>query len=179
MKKILLALFLFLQIAIEANSQVKFDTCSYISKFEGTWQYNNGTDTIKVYLRANRSYYPDFNSISDRLYGWHEYKQGNVVIESTWQNRFMSLANADTITRNSSSILLGMGTGADCSDTARWAMGKITDYLQGKEAKIVTVTLNASGNLMTWQQRHSATIALVTGPIGMTLPREFILVKQP
>jgi hypothetical protein len=176
MKRLLLGI---LSIIIFSNivGQVKYDTCQYIHQFEGEWMNVTGTDTIRVYLRAQRDYYPAFNSIDDAIFGWHEYKQGNTIIESTYENRFMPII-ADTITKRSVSIGLMMRSGVDCNATNKSASGVICDYLQSNEPKIVTVTLDSTGRIMTWRQRHSMGYGQFTGAYGMTLPKEFVLIKQ-
>ena len=178
MKKAIFIILIALAGRNPVNAQMKYDTCQYVHQFEGEWRYANGLDTIRVYLRVNRSYYPQLNNTVDELFGWHEFKQGNTIVESTYPNRFMSLTNPDTISKNSVSIGLRMRSGDDCNPTFKTAYGSITDYLQARETKIVTVTLDASGTVMTWRQRHSEGYGVFTGATGMTLPKEFVLIKQ-
>lgn len=177
MRKGALFLITIMSIGFEGSAQVKYDTCQNIHQFEGEWVYANGSDTIRVFLRHTRYLVSDFNSIDDVLFGWHEYKQGNTVVESIYPNRFMSLANPDTITKRSFSIGLMMGE-LDCNANIKRASGSIRDYLQGNETKIVTITLDATGTVMTWRQRHSEGYGVFTGATGMTLPKEFVLIKQ-
>ncbi len=179
MKKILISLICIILIKSDLKAQVAtFDTCQYISQFAGEWMYASGNDTIRVFLKPQRNIYTEHNSLEDRIFGWHEYKQGNTIIESTYPNRFMTISNVDTISKNSFSIWLKMGTDVDCAAIPRKASGSITDYLQAKETKIVTVTLDATGTIMTWKQRHSEGFGFLTGATGMTLPKEFTLIKQ-
>ncbi len=177
MKKILIALICFVFIRTELKAQTSFDTCQYANRFNGEWMYANGNDTIRVFLRVQRNYYSEFKTVQDIIFGWHEYKQGNTILESTYQNRFMTISNVDTLTDNSVSIGL-KSLGAHCNSGIMTASGTITDYLQDKQGKIVTVTLNAAGNVITWKQRHAANNGMFGRPNGMTLPSEFILIKQ-
>ena len=178
MKKILISLICVILIKSDLKAQITtFDTCQYIYQFNGEWMYANGNDTIRIFLRAQRNIYTDFNSLEDRVFGWHEYKQGNTIIESTYQNRFMAIPNVDTITNDSFSIWL-KSTGSHCNSNLISASGTITDYLQAKEGKSVTVTLDATGTIMTWEQRHGEGYGLISGATGMTLPRLFTLIKQ-
>ncbi|MCP9750696.1 DUF6705 family protein [Ferruginibacter sp. HRS2-29] len=177
MKKALIFILIFFIGAFKIQAQVKFDTCQYIVKFAGEWRYANGIDTIRVYLRPIRAFDTDFQGVQDVLYGWHEYKKGNIIIESVYQNRFMPV-NVDTITIRSFSIGLKMGSGLDCNSSSRTASGAINDYLQANETKVVTITLDPTGTIMTWKQRHSEGYGVFTGATGMTLPREFVLFKQ-
>lgn len=177
MKRITTILFFVIVLNNTSNAQMKYDTCQYVHQFDGEWRYTNGSDTIRIYLRAQRDYYSIIKSTEDRIFGWHEYKQGNNVIESIYSNRFMTISNVDTITKRSFSIWLKMGNGTECSATNKTAMGGIRDYLHGNEGKDVTVTLDATGTIMTWKQTQEG-VGVKSGIVGMTLPRQFILVKQ-
>jgi hypothetical protein len=162
------------------SQTVRFDTCQLANQFNGEWMYSNGNDTIRIYLRAQRNFYSESHSFDDRIFGWHEFKQGNVIVESIYSNRFMQLTPTvvDTITKDSFSIWLKMGNGVDCNSNPLKAFGALTDYLQAKETKQVTATLNSSGTEMTWRQTHSEGYGVFTGATGMTLPSEFILIRQ-
>ncbi|MBS1759118.1 MAG: hypothetical protein JST23_03260 [Bacteroidetes bacterium] len=160
------------------HAQAEFDTCHNVHRFEGEWLYANGNDTIRIYLRTQRDYYPDYDKIEDRIFGWHEYKQGNTVIESVYSNRFMTISDVDTITEKSVSIGLGIASGAACENLPYIARGAINDYLQGNQGKIVKATLNAAGNQLTWEQWNKSDAGMFGQTYGMTLPREFILIKQ-
>jgi hypothetical protein len=115
--------------------------------------------------------------VQDMIHGWHEYKQGNTIIESTYPNRLMAITNVDTITNNSLSIGL-KSLGNHCNPNIMIASGTITDYLNDKQGKFVTATLDASGTIITWKQNHMASNGMFGRPIGMTLPSEFTLIKQ-
>lgn len=178
MKKILIAFTCFILIKSDLKAQITtFDTCQYIHLFAGEWMYANGNDTIRVFLRPQRNIYTEHNSLEDRIFGWHEYKQGNTTVESIYQNRFMTISNVDTISKNSFSIGL-KSTGTHCSPSLISASGSIRDYLQANETKIVTITLDASGTIMTWNQRDREGYGFLTGATGMTLPRQFTLIKK-
>lgn len=176
-KKFLIASICFIVLCQQLPAQVKYDTCQYVHQFDGEWMYTNERDTIRVCLRAHRAFDAELNSIDDVIYGWHEYKRGDSVIESTYQNRFMPI-DVDTITKRSVSIGLMMLSGEGCVPGNRRASGSINDYLNANETKIVTVNLDITRTIMTLHQRHSAGYGVFTGATGMTLPQEFILVKQ-
>jgi hypothetical protein len=174
MKQIAFVIISLFCLQFNSTAQIKYDTCGYLHKFEGEWRNVNGNDTIRIYLVANRRFSTDHNSISDQLYGWHEYKQGNTIVESNYANRFMPITDVDTISVNSFSIGLRMHNNADCSDTSRQVWGSIVDYNHSMDAKTVTAILDATGLFMTWHQDNGEPI----GVRGMTLPRDFILRKQ-
>lgn len=175
MRKTLIALFILFSVT-NAFSQTRYDTCHLLNRFEGEWRYTSGGDTVRIYLKVGRVLIEEINSINDVLVGWHEYKQGSTVIESNYQNRFTPILFLDTIT-NSASIGLGMNH-SNCTTSNLTVMGSIRDYLQANEGHSVTAILNSAGTTLTWKQRHSAGFGVFTGATGMTLPKEFQLVKQ-
>jgi hypothetical protein len=181
MRKALLMIVCFMAALITPSQNViRYDTCQLIKQYAGEWQYVNGIDTIKIYFRYHRDYSASFSHISDKLYGWHEYKKGNQVIESRYQHRFMPLPyNYDSDSnRNSTdrrSIRLSI---VYCNNDSLKFIGTIFDYSQAKEMKTVTATLDPTRTIMIWKQEHSTGYGSLTGAYGMTLPRQFVLKKQ-
>jgi len=172
---IILVLFVF-QESFSQTTETRYDTCSALQQYQGEWLYANGNDTIRIYLRFHRNYSQNFDEVTDELVGWHEYKQGNTVIESNYQYRFISLPyNFDSLSMNYYSIGLTLG---GCNTNARKLWGGILDYNQNKEGHNVITTLNSSGAIMDWTQEHSEGWGYLTGSTGMTLPKQFVLVKQ-
>jgi hypothetical protein len=175
----ILLLILFLSIAQITRSQntIEYDTCRYLKQYEGEWQYVNGIDTIRVYLRFHRDYSASLGFISDNLYGWHEYKKGNQVIESKYQYRFMQLPYHYDSVDNTNFCSIGLIM-ARCNNDSPKLRGSIFDYLQAKEMKTVTASLDPTRTIMTWKQEHAEGYGWFTGAYGMTLPRQFVLKKQ-
>lgn len=173
MKKLLV--FFFVLIAVVSQAQTtRYDTCSSIGQFAGTWVNINGPDTIRIILKYYRSWSPALNSISDDLIGWQELKRGTHVVQSDMANTMMNLPyNYDDIADQSFSILLGP---IKCDSLVLG--GSLNDLLRSRERKTVTVTINSSGTQMFWHQDHSEGYGWFTGAYGMTLPRDFILTKQ-
>jgi hypothetical protein len=57
-----------------------------INKFVGTWQWAQGTDTLKLIFTKVKMYYaPPGNFHADALMGWHQYIKNGVLIESSFQ----------------------------------------------------------------------------------------------
>lgn len=110
------------------------------------------------------------------LWGWYEYKRGDTVIVSDYHNKFMILpdvfANVDL---TKVSILLSLPA---CDTSRKRLLGKITDYLQAREPKIVRAYFDTGVTKITWKQRHATGYGQFSGARGMTLPKEFILIKQ-
>ena len=185
MKKIKIFLIILLSVSLGkaySQSRIDYDTCSYLSEYEGEWRYTNGSDTIKVYLRKHKSvsgdpFNPNLLFIGDRLYGWHEYKQGNTIIESNYQYRFMSLPyDYDSNNWNADNFSIHLAINRPCSNRLK-LYGSITDYLQPGDFHTVMININAGKTEMTWHQFRSELRAF---PLytGMTLPGNFVLIKQ-
>jgi hypothetical protein len=177
MKQGLLLLCLSLALCSQAQpATTDYDTCQYLNRYAGEWLYANGQDTIRICLRPHRSFSPDFNWINDRLWGWHEYKRGNVIVESNYQYRNMYLPYtrvSDSISVSKYSILISL---PECDPVHNTLTGLIRDYSQSGELKVVTAVV--TGSTMVWKQRHGEGYGVFTGAYGMTLPTAFVLIKQ-
>lgn len=157
------------------NSTTRYDTCQYVAQYAGEWMYVNSLDTIRMCLRYSRNYSANNNHVSDKLYGWLEYKHGNTIIESTYQNKNMPLPyNADAREPNKISILIRP---YDCWFFRNFE-GSITDYNQAGEIHLVKATFNPANTQLIWSQRFSEWHGAVSGAHGMTLPRDFVLLRQ-
>lgn len=156
-----------------------YDTCQYLQQFAGEWKYINGNDTIKFYFRVHKDSSETLKYISTRLFGWVEYKKGNNIVESNYQNRWDAIPYfADTVTLCNYSILLG--SRIQCNPLIDTLGGTIIDLSQSREMHVVKTIINRNSSVMTmtWKQNHSDGYGVFTGARGMTLPKEFILTKQ-
>jgi hypothetical protein len=173
MEKIFIAIFLCLSTAVNAQSSL----CPALQQFGGEWRYVNGQDTIRVFLRSNDYIITgDGATVIAKLWGWHEYKQGNVTIESNYSNRFMTLpTNSDDVVENSYSISLQM---PQCDISQQRLIGEIDDITQCYESKVVTIIFNLAQTQLSWKQIHPTGFGFKTGCKGMTLPGNFVLTKQ-
>lgn len=162
-----------------ANAQTAYDTCNKLQPYEGEWRYTNGQDTIRIYLKAARvSFtYPDnSNTVRDDLYGWHEYKKGNIVVESNYQNRFTPIPyNYDDIQVGFSSISLVL---SHCDTSTHKLIGSIDDITEIDEYHTVTAILSNNNTVMSWKLVHREGYGFPGGHKGMTLPKTFVLIKQ-
>jgi hypothetical protein len=167
-------------LAQSSAMQTRFDTCNYLKQFTGEWVYANGLDTIKIYLRFHREQIAEFESatvIKDFLLGWHEYKQGNTIVESNYSHRLMYLPfNLDSLSNDYSSIYLTFNRQeSGCGHGSRKLNGIIKDYHPPKsESHDVDVVINSAGTTMTWKQQFAEWYKI---PV-MTLPPNFVLIKQ-
>jgi hypothetical protein len=177
MKYIFLILWLAAGLGTQAQpATTDYDTCQYLNRYAGEWLYANGQDTIRICLRPHRSFLPDYNIVMDQLWGWHEYKRGNIIIESNYQYRNIYLPYTwinDSISGSKYSVLLSL---SECDPVRNALRGIIADYSQASELKVVTAVV--TGSTMTWKQRHGEGYGTFTGAYGMTLPTAFVLIKQ-
>jgi hypothetical protein len=185
MKKIfflVLVLFVKITTAQTTGMVTEYDTCNHLRQYEGEWVYANGLDTIKIFLRFHRRQYVQSDrhrSITDYLVGWHMRKQGNLVIESNYQHRFIDLPfNLENFSSNYYSISLRFAERINtCGWNSRHLSGRIVDYNELKRLQAVKIELNSAKTIMTWKQQHTDNYG---GPFStaMTLPAEFNLVRQ-
>jgi len=173
MKNIIIIILVVFSCSAKAQSTL----CPALQAFHGEWRYVNGQDTIKIYLRSN-----DYTITGDgpvtiaKLWGWHEFKQGNTIIESNYSNRFLALpTNSNNVVANSYSISLQM---PQCNVSRQKLIGNIHDLSQCYESKVVTITFNTSQTQLNWKQTHPTGFGFMTGCKGMTLPSNFVLTKQ-
>lgn len=180
MKKLLITIVLFQLVSnsFAQNANTRYDTCQLLSQYQGEWRYTSGQDTIRIYLRYHRDFSPSFNSVSDQLYGWLDYKSGNTVIETTYPYKDIVLPynyDSDSLTVNQRSVRLNL---EQCNTTCSVFSGTTFDHLQANEIKVVTAILNTNRTAILWKQRHGEGYGHGTGATGMTLPKEFLLIKQ-
>lgn len=184
MKKIIIAIISILLStnALAQNNQTESDTCSALQVHQGEWLYANGQDTIRIYLRYHRSYDSEFNFFNDRLWGWHEYKRGNQVIQSNYQHRFMPLTYIDSMDFYKSSIWLRFNPTDDNPSNERGLFGSITDsaFDYNTHGVLTTITNTAGVIQMQWKQFYNERGGgnFNSTPFTMTLPFTFTLIKQ-
>ncbi len=160
----------------QVNAYTKYDTCQYLKQYEGTWMSAVGLDTIRIYLRYNRTWEPYFNTVLDRLWGWHEFKQGHKVVESNYSRRFMTIPFDESgVSLDASSIIISLKF---CEKTAsgNYLSGIIRDS-SASEVYMVKATLYKTKTVMKWKQDRSEFFG--TDSLHMTLPSRFVLIKQP
>ena len=164
MKNIITSLLILLCFTAKAQ-----DTCPALQAFDGEWRYVNGQDTIRMYFRYHECNFPvdGKTDIIPGLWGWHEYKRGNTIVESNYSNRFMNLPGVfDYVPSRSFSILLQM---FNC-DTSR---GKLIGFIDDLSQPLLGITVNIQyNNAKTEIQWHQTT----SKPTA--LPNYFTLTKQ-
>jgi hypothetical protein len=181
MKKII-SLIAFLQVSViclAQNANTKMDVCPLLAQYQGEWKYTDGIITIRIFLRAHQDYSIAANRITDRLYGWLEYKNGSIVIESNLQHKDMILPylndSSDSLNVSQYSATLSL---KECTNSFPELHGTIIDHLQLNEIHMVKTILSANQTMMLWKQTRREGYGTGTGANGMTLPAEFLLIKQ-
>jgi hypothetical protein len=139
-----------------------------MTAFHGTWQWTAGTDTVRIYLITKKVYYPiNGGYYMDDLVGWHFYKQGNTVIESSYSH-INNFELSSIFVCNSESAL-------------NIANGSLSDLAKNKRLEL-KLTLNAAQNQLTWRSAPHQGMRIYSGnqivpPPGFTLPRNMVLTK--
>lgn len=160
----------------DAQTGTTYD-CPYLQQYEGEWVYANGGDTIRVYLRKGRTHDTETNEISDRLFGWHQYKHNNVIVESNYDSRFETIPynlGVSSGMHNSMSFYIING----CTDNLYEFEGYMKDLTLGSHwLNGVKAIVDPSRTVLTWKMWPLFRL-LNTDPQYMTLPTDFILIRE-
>ncbi|CAN5746921.1 hypothetical protein BH11BAC4_BH11BAC4_01730 [soil metagenome] len=140
-----------------------------LGAFHGTWQWVSGTDTVKIFLTTKKVHIQEDNYDVDLLVGWHIYKKGSVVVESSYQH--IDNVNYRSIT------LWDDGTAYSTK-----LQGGINDLTKYPKYNMLYVTLNSAHTQLTWRCTEWGGRVYSAGETvpaaGVTLPRNMVLVKQ-
>lgn len=173
MKKIKILIMLICCFTIQQKIQAQLPTQgSYITNntmgaFHGTWQWVNGIDTVKIFLATKKVYYAiNGGYYMDNLVGWHVYKKGNTIIESSYN--FINNVEQSTI----------LGGNYNFQNKIE---STFNDLTKAKSCDL-TLTINASQNQLMWKldvspglkARKPGQPAYIR---GFTLPENMILTK--
>jgi hypothetical protein len=149
--------------------QGSYITNTTMTPFHGNWQWVSGADTVQLYL-TTKKVYCDFNGgfYWDLLVGWHIYKQGRTVVESSLQ--YIGNINLSTFLGSNSTDL-----------PAKIESATFKDITKNKEVELF-LTLNPAQNQLTWRLAPSQGMRVggsgdFIPPPGFTLPRNLILIK--
>jgi hypothetical protein len=143
-------------------------TNSSLDKFVGTWMWTNGTDTLKIVFKKENILLPFLeNSRADILVGFHIYKQGTTVIES-------SIANSNTsFSDKQYTILGGNRVGIDNLDLTC----TIKNSTKNKLGEL-NLTMNTSQNQLFWTLENMEGLKIgpydftFSYPLSLTLNRQ-------
>ena len=141
---------------------------NYVTKFEGTWRWTSGNDTVTIRLKKLKTQLSNYEE--DILMGTHSYIKNGRLVESS-MNRFDSISSNN----KKRTIFLWNDQSADTSKTK----GYIRDISRNKDGEIyLEYTLNGSTPQLIWQIKVAEGAYYGSHEYGLTLPREIILTKQ-
>jgi hypothetical protein len=184
MKQLILLIFI-LKFSLSLSGQVgddalKYDTCHVSAQqFVGNWLYVNGIDTVRLNLRLHRGN-DNYGEIVDIIYGWHEYKKGNIIVESIFDKKNIVIPYViDTFTTNSWSVAMMM-LNQPCSINNVTAAGTLADYSRNATdiSHSIRATLDATRTKLTTEITMYNGWQLKPWNTGITLPRKMTFVKQ-
>jgi hypothetical protein len=134
-----------------------------LTKFTGTWQWTNGTDTVRIFLKKDNVICPG-NFKADFIVGFHLYKKGNTIIESSYD--YTNTVHAD----KHSTILAGNDNGNNT------LTGTLKDLSKNKLVHL-KLTLNFMKTKLQWQTENREGVHIGPYDYGFTLPRTITLKK--
>jgi hypothetical protein len=141
-----------------------------LSRFEGSWLWNNGTDTVWLNMQKQKVHFSDVPFDQDVLVGWHKYKKGNTIIESNYTNIGIQYTPS---TRLNSSIF---GSNAPATDSNLFE-GTINDISKNKAISL-TLTLNSAQNQLIWKTENIPGTTYGNFDYSFTLPTLMTFIKQ-
>ncbi len=145
---------------------------SNLNKFVGTWIWANGTESLVLIFKRENVKLPIGNNIkADVLYGFHQYKQNNIVIES-------STAYSNTTYADRKQTISGMGD----TDFPNKIGGGIGHLSKNKSVRYEIEYIDATHiELVKLENYPGIKIDLPGKPpfdYSIALPQNIILVKQ-
>ena len=136
-----------------------------LGKFEGTWQWANGTDTVRIVLRKENILLPfPENSRTDAIIGFHLYKRSNSTIEG-------SINHINT--SHSDKLFTMLGTNDNSGDTLFCSLKDISKNKFGS----LNLVLKSGRNELKWTLRNREGVKIGPFDYGFTLPLSLVLRK--
>ncbi len=181
MKQFIGILIFFTLIAFKANAQPLTENTyypeNYLNKFEGSWMWSSGADTVRLHFKKVALKIIRFNnSYAEFLLGTHSYvRNGNLV--ETSMNEYDSLTYYTSTNRIGTLRLFRVE-----DDDTSYAGGTLADRSKHKGNQIDLTYLGGSPIQIRMQlsAKPGATVSLPGNPYidGITLPVDIILFKQ-
>ena len=139
-----------------------------INKFEGTWQWISGTDTLILKLKKLNTSFDTYTE--DVLMGVHKYVKNGSVIEDAL-NRFDSI----TINFKKRTALLYQNLGDDTSKV----IGSLKDLTKKKTNNLFLEYVAGTPPTIIWHlETTEGTFIDPNFQYGLTMPKDIILTKQ-
>lgn len=146
-----------------------YDVNNTLTRFEGTWRWVNGQDTVWIYMQKQKINYSEIPYDADKIVGWHKYKKGNVIVESNYQFTGTSY--------NQQPGNVSLYCGNKPSIDPNFLEGMVTDITKAKKVDL-TLTLNAGQDQLQWKTTNPQGTKLRPYNYGYTLPTQMTLIKQ-
>lgn len=138
-----------------------------LDKFVGTWIWSSGTDTVKIILKKENIQFSGDSYRGDRIIGFHLYKRGTTIVESSIAHQNTNwAANKTTILAGTESDFILTGTFRDLS------LSKSVHLL---------ITLNSSHNAIVLKMKEIPGLRHGVRPTTFntfTIPNNITLTKQ-
>jgi hypothetical protein len=139
-----------------------------INKFEGTWQWISGSDTLILKLKKLNASFDTYTE--DVLMGVHKYVKNGSVIENSL-NRFDSI----TINFKKRTALLYQNQGDDTSKV----IGSLKDLTKKKINNLFLEYVAGTPPTIIWHlETAEGTFIDPNFQYGLTMPKDIILTKQ-
>lgn len=141
---------------------------NYINKFEGTWRWMQGNDTLIIKLKKINTQISDYTE--DVLMAVYKYVQNGIVIENT-----LNFYDSLILNEKKRMALIYQNPGMDTSNV----MGSIKDRPKKKLHNIFLQFVNGTPPTITWHLEIAEGVHMDPNfQYGMTLPQDIILTKQ-
>ena len=143
-------------------------TNNYINKFEGTWLWVSGNDTLILKLKKTNKSFGDFTK--DVLLGVHKYVKNGVVFDDAL-NKYDSMV----LYYKKSTVLLSQNQGLDTSKV----LGSINDLTKKKTNNLYLQYIVGTPPTLIWHLKTAeGTFIDPNFQYGLTMPKDLILTKQ-
>ncbi|MFN4286742.1 MAG: DUF6705 family protein [Lacibacter sp.] len=141
-----------------------------LDKFVGTWLWTNGVVTLKIILKKENILLPfPENSRADAIVGFHIFKQGNNIIES-------SMGYIHTNHNDKYYSILGgnSGVGFDNPNEIGCSIRNIAKNKSGE----LTLIINSSLDKLVWTLKNYEGVKIGPYDYSFSYPRTFVLIRQ-
>jgi hypothetical protein len=161
------ALFYNLSIA-QPPAPGSYITNNYVNKFEGTWQWVNGSDTLIIMLKKTNKQFGDYTE--DVLLGVHKYiKNGSILNDAL--NKYDSMI----LYYKKSTVLLYQNQGDDTSKL----IGSLKDLTKKKTNNLFLEYVAGNPPTIIWHLETAEGVFIDPNfQYGLTMPKDIILTKK-
>ncbi|MEK7224544.1 MAG: DUF6705 family protein [Bacteroidota bacterium] len=146
-------------------------TKNYINKYEGTWMWTSGSDTVIFKLKKLKYTYTSPAFDADVLLGCHTYIQTGVLVESS-MNKYDSIVNY-----NKHKLRTVTGWNDPAEDTSK-VSGILWDITKNKRVGLTLQYIAGSPPQLQLEMKALADVILDPTPLGATLPTNMVFIKQ-